>query len=63
MYNWKLVPTKSIGDINFGMDRLEVRALFSGAFEEFKKTEDSDETQMISETSMCITMKMIRLRQ
>ena len=44
MYNWKLVPTKSIGDINFGMNRSEVRALFSGAFEEFKKTEDSDET-------------------
>ena len=44
MDKWQVVPEKSIGKIEFGMNREDVRALLGDKFEEFKKSELSVNT-------------------
>ena len=44
MDKWKIVPGKSIGKIEFGMDRENCRALLGDNYEEFKKSEFSTNT-------------------
>ena len=44
MDKWVFIPLETIGDIKFGMNRIEVRALFKNKYEEFKKTSNSDNT-------------------
>ena len=44
MDKWQVVPEKSIGKIEFGMNREEVRTLLGDKYEEFKKSEFSVNT-------------------
>ena len=44
MDKWHIVPGKSVGKIEFGMKREDVRAILGDKYEEFKKSEFSVNT-------------------